>query len=1034
MSERPSDKPGAPDTDIARRFDAIRRRFQADWLAGKKPAIDDYLAKFSESVRLELLAELVALERELKEKRQRPTARRSAIAESPTVAPAAPVTAKVPRQAIASDQAPAPLPPRAETTVELGQSAGPAAPIPSRRLGDYEIIREIARGGMGVVFQARQISLNRMVALKMILAGQLADQTDVKRFYTEAEATANLDHPAIVPIYEVNQHEGHHYFSMGFVEGESLSHRLKKGPLAARQAAALMATVAEAIDYAHQRGVIHRDLKPGNILLDRKGIPRVTDFGLAKRIEADSALTGSGQIMGTPSYMPPEQAGGKRGAVGPAADVYALGATLYCAITGRPPFQAATAMDTVLQVLNDEPVPPRRLNPSVPRDLETICLKCLEKEPDERYAGAAALAAELRRFLTGEPIAARPVTWPERAAKWARRKPTLAAAYTLGLLALLLGGLGGAAVWQWRAAARARDGEKQARSIAERARDAAKSAKSEAERQRDRADAARKEADTARVAEEKARAEAERQRERFERFEYGRAIRAAHEEWRQGNVAASLGLLEDTRADLRGWEWRYVHRLCHSDLLTLKANSTVNSASFSPNGSRIVTGNDHTAKVWDAKSGAEILTLKGHTAEVWSASFSPDGSRIVTGSQDTTAKIWDAKSGAEVLTLKGHTGSVTSASFSPDASRIVTGSEDFTAKVWDAKSGAEVLTLKGGWVDSASFRGNGSRVVTWSRAGPIKVWNAEPLNKTINPELERRTIVLNGHSAHVNRLVYTPDGRKLATASDDQTVRLWDISTRRGRAVLRGHSSKVVSLAITPDGAMLASGSGDREKPEQPGELKLWDIASGTSVADLRGHAGPISCLGFSPDGQMLASGSADGLVKLWDVVKRSQLATLDFGDRCWVSGAVFTPDGKTLVTARLATVRLWDVATKQKVADLKGHSDRINNLAISPDGKTLATASRDGTAKLWDLLTLRPRATIPGSGGWVTDLCCFPDGKHLAIGAFSGSVKLWDMAASRQLALLPGSAVPESVAVSPGGTTLAAALGSSVVLRRIAD
>src|SRR5271163_1889000 len=289
-----------------------------------------------------------------------------------------------------------------------------ASSTPKRSFGDYEIIREIARGGMGVVFQARQLSLNRTVALKMILAGQLANETDVSRFYTEAEAAANLDHPGIVPIFEVGQHEGQHYFSMGFVEGQSLSQRLADGPLPSREAAELVRRVSEAIEYAHQHGVIHRDLKPANILLDQNGNPRVTDFGLAKKVQGDSGLTGSGQIMGTPSYMPPEQAGGKRGGVGPAADVYALGATLYALVTGRPPFQAATAMDTVLMVIGEEPVSPRRLNASLPRDLETICLKCLEKEPGKRYPSAAVLAADLGRHLAGEPIVARPVTRVER--------------------------------------------------------------------------------------------------------------------------------------------------------------------------------------------------------------------------------------------------------------------------------------------------------------------------------------------------------------------------------------------------------------------------------------------------------------------------------------------------------------------------------------------------------------------------------------------------------------------------------------------
>ena len=272
--------------------------------------------------------------------------------------------------------------------------------------GDYEIIREIARGGMGVVFQARQLSLNRTVALKMILAGQLANETDVKRFYTEAEAAAGLDHPGIVPIFEVGQHAGQHYFSMGFVEGQSLSERLADGPLPCREAALLIRGVSEAIEYAHRRGVIHRDLKPANILLDQSGNPRVTDFGLAKQVRLDSGLTGSGQIMGTPSYMPPEQARGKQSEVGPPADVYALGAMLYALITGRPPFQAATPLETVAQVINDEPIPPRRLNASLPLDLETICLKCLEKEPAKRYPRASALEEDLGRYLDGKPIGA----------------------------------------------------------------------------------------------------------------------------------------------------------------------------------------------------------------------------------------------------------------------------------------------------------------------------------------------------------------------------------------------------------------------------------------------------------------------------------------------------------------------------------------------------------------------------------------------------------------------------------------------------
>jgi len=387
----------------------------------------------------------------------------STIADVPDPAPAAPVTALDPAAAPASVHDDATIPPHRDATIDLtpaahdtpttahaqsGNTASyPSEPARVRYFGDYEIIREIARGGMGVVFQARQSSLNRPVALKMILAGQLADETDIRRFHTEAEAAANLDHPGIVPIYEVGQHDGQHYFSMGFVEGQSLSQRISSGPLPAREAAELVRRVADAIQYAHERGVIHRDLKPANILLDKSGNPRVTDFGLAKKVQSDSGLTGSGQIMGTPSYMPPEQAGGKRGEIGPPADVYALGATLYCLISGKPPFQAATVMDTVLQVIGDEPVAPRRLNPSIPRDLETICLKCLEKDPARRYASAAALGEDLRRFLANEPISARPVRLPERAWRWSRRNPLAAALITLVVLLTTAGTATITALW-----------------------------------------------------------------------------------------------------------------------------------------------------------------------------------------------------------------------------------------------------------------------------------------------------------------------------------------------------------------------------------------------------------------------------------------------------------------------------------------------------------------------------------------------------------------------------------------------------------
>ncbi|MFN5531435.1 MAG: protein kinase domain-containing protein, partial [Planctomycetaceae bacterium] len=283
-----------------------------------------------------------------------------------------------------------------------------------RRFGDYELLNEVARGGMGVVYRARQVSLDRIVALKMILQGEFAGEEDVVRFKREAEAAAQLSHPGIVPIYQVGQCDGQHFFTMGFIEGQSLKERVQRGPLVPREAAELLRKLAEAIAYAHRRGVVHRDLKPANVLLDLQGEPRVTDFGLARKLEQNGELTRTGAVMGTPSYMPPEQAAGKSAGVGPEADIYSLGAVLYCLLTGRPPFQAANPLDTLLQVIEGEPLSPRLLNPAIDEDLNAICLKCLEKNPADRYASAEALQADLAHFLDHEPVSIRTRTSLER--------------------------------------------------------------------------------------------------------------------------------------------------------------------------------------------------------------------------------------------------------------------------------------------------------------------------------------------------------------------------------------------------------------------------------------------------------------------------------------------------------------------------------------------------------------------------------------------------------------------------------------------
>jgi serine/threonine-protein kinase len=322
------------------------------------------------------------------------------------------------------DTAPVVMPP-APTGIQTGAS-----------FGDYQVIETIAKGGMGIVFKARQRKLNRIVAIKMILAGQFAHQTDVDRFYTEAEAAAGLSHPNIVKIYEIGEVQGQHFFSMEYIEGQSLSELVRENPLSPRRAAEFVRTIAETMQFAHDKGIVHRDLKPSNVLVDAQGRPLITDFGLAKHQENESQLTVSGAVIGTPSYMPPEQAEGKGDLIGPRSDLYSLGAILYELVTGRPPFRAASPFETIRQVIQDEPLSPRLVNSGVPQDLETICLKCLQKDPARRYATSQELADELGRFLRGEPILARPISSLARFWRLCRRYPVAASAIATAVILL----------------------------------------------------------------------------------------------------------------------------------------------------------------------------------------------------------------------------------------------------------------------------------------------------------------------------------------------------------------------------------------------------------------------------------------------------------------------------------------------------------------------------------------------------------------------------------------------------------------------
>ena len=411
--------------ETIRHIDDVCTIFEEKWRGGARPIIEDLLAGSVGLERSAVLRELLAVEIEL----------RLRDGEQPS---ALDYARRFPQHRGLVDFAFREAEEAASDCQQKCDASTAAADLP-RTFGDYQLLEEIARGGMGIVYKARQVSLDRIVAVKMILAGQLASDAEVERFCLEAQAAAQLEHPNIVPIIEVGQLSGQRYFSMGFVHGVSLASRLTASSIAPREAAELLVLVANAVHYAHERGIVHRDLKPANILLDANNCPHVTDFGLAKRVSDDSGLTNTGQTIGTPSFMPPEQASGDGKLIGPASDVYSLGAVLFTMLTGRPPFQAANTLDTLKQVLEQEPVSPRKLNGSVPRDIETVCLKCLEKETKRRYATARELAEELGRCLAGKPIRARPAGRAERLWRWSNRQP-LVATLLAAVLILLIGG------------------------------------------------------------------------------------------------------------------------------------------------------------------------------------------------------------------------------------------------------------------------------------------------------------------------------------------------------------------------------------------------------------------------------------------------------------------------------------------------------------------------------------------------------------------------------------------------------------------
>jgi WD40 repeat protein/serine/threonine protein kinase len=932
--------------------------------------------------------------------------------------------------------------------------SAPPRQEPLDRLGDFRILREVGRGGMGVVYEAEQVSLGRRVALKVLPARALLDARHKQRFEREARAAAKLHHTNIVPVFGVGEHDGQPYYVMQLIDGQGLDaviETLRRGPAAGapdgapaavahtlltghfagaapspadvtvdlpgealppsgppsasaalpdsavspssgarrstywRSVAGIGAQVAEALEYAHKQGVLHRDVKPSNLLLDARGTAWVTDFGLAKA-DDQPHLTHAGDLLGTLRYMPPEAFDGVTDA---RTDVYALGLTLYELLALRPAFDETERNKLIRQVTKEEPPRLDRVNPAVPRDLVTIVHKASDRDPARRYQTAGELAADLRRFLADEPIKARRTSSLERLGRWARRNPEIAvlggvltAVLVLATVASLL------AAGHFNRAARS---ERAARHEAEEAGDEARR-----------------------------RGEAER----WERYRSN--IAAAAGALQLQNSGTARAALDAAPPEHRNWEWQYLHsQLDGASLVLPVPGGKYRSHVLSPSGRQVAVccADQNEVYLYDVATGKETAVLRGHSAPATSVAYRPDGKQVATASNDQTLRLWDPATGQQTALLRLEAAPPKldrnpDVAYNADGSRIASfpGSDAGagSSRLWDATTGNEIAVL-------AEWQDFGNRVAFSPDGRRVAVGSGEYVY-LCDVITGRRLATLGPHTKTVWFVAFSPDGKRVAsaTAPGSNAIHLWDGESGKQVDVLRGHTNTVDAMIFSPDGSRLVSWG---DYPDN--RARLWDAANGRSVASLDGHKNRILRVAFSPDGKRVVTASMDQTARLWDARTGQLLAVLG-GHADGVRYVLFSPNGTRVVTASDdATFRLWDTQTGELIGVLRGHDDRFFNCApvFTPDGSRLVSGSDDGTVRVWDISLVERNGILRGHEGYVYDIAFHPDGEQVASAAWDGTARLWDATTGRQTGLLKHETrIINSVAYSRDGRRLATA------------